>query len=51
MTNTTTFAGSIAWSLVAGLMMLATFEPVHIEPQAKSTQFASKAPAAAADTL
>ena len=49
MTNMQSVAGSIAWSLVAGLLMLATFEPVKVERQAASVQLSAKAPAAASD--
>ncbi len=51
MTNMHSFAGSIAWTLVAGLLMLVTFEPVSVERQGASVQLGAKAPPAASETL
>ena len=37
MTNLQSFAGGIVWMAVAAILMLATFEPVHVERHAAAS--------------
>jgi hypothetical protein len=46
MTNLRSLTGSMVWALIAGLLLLATFEPVTVE-QGEQVQLSATAPSAA----
>ena len=47
MNNFQSFAGSLIWAAIAGVLMLATFEPVESGSAQTHVQLAAKAPIAA----
>lgn len=49
MTNVGSIAGSFAWTAVAALLMLVTFEPVNVQRPAELVQFGAEAEAGPAD--
>ena len=46
MTNFQSYAGSFIWAAIAGVLLLATFEPVNVEQKPAALQLSENAPAA-----